>query len=173
MAQERANAAEGTQTHLVRDDNINFTQLALVEKYEQVINYCYPIFQSLPRKHGVARDFMLRTLFGQVELFILAGKAQGISRLYAADANLALLRFWLRFAADSNRKLITMRQHQASLALKIPSGQSAGMPGIAERIWVFGGNETKSRPQAALFVVGWLTSHRRFSAPSWSGCRKQ
>lgn len=121
-----ANSAEGADSLLVRDENLVYTQMALVEKYEQLINYCYPIFQSIPRKHGIARDRMLRTLFGQVDLLIQAGKSTGPSKLYAADANLALLRFWLRFAADSNRRLITMRQHQASLAMVAEVGKMLG-----------------------------------------------
>jgi hypothetical protein len=34
----------------------SYDQMALIEKYERVINYLYPIAQSMPRKHGVMRD---------------------------------------------------------------------------------------------------------------------
>lgn len=101
-------------------------QLAIVEKYEQVINYLYPIFQNIPRKHGVARDMMLKTLFYQVELFTSAGKSSHISRLYSADANLALLRYWLRFAADVKRKIITPKQHCHAQALIADVGKLLG-----------------------------------------------
>ena len=35
---------------------VNYSQMAIIEKYEAVIHYLYPIAQSLPRKHGVVRD---------------------------------------------------------------------------------------------------------------------
>ena len=37
------------------------------------------------------------------------------SRLYAADANLATLRFWLRFAVQPSLKIVTPNQHRAAL----------------------------------------------------------
>lgn len=101
-------------------------QLAIVEKYETVVNYLYPIFQATPRKHGVARDLMLRALFEQVDLFTAAGKSNQSSRLYSADANLALLRFWLRFAADPKRKIITAHQHRHAQALIAEVGAMLG-----------------------------------------------
>ena len=39
------------------DKNTHNKQLLIVEKYEQVISYLYPIIQSAPRKHGVASDY--------------------------------------------------------------------------------------------------------------------
>lgn len=80
----------------IREATKCYDQMLIVEKYEKVISYLYPIAQSIPRKHGVARDMFLNCLLGQVELFIVAGKSNQISRLYAADAGLAMLRFWLR-----------------------------------------------------------------------------
>lgn len=50
-----------------------YDQMLIVEKYEKVISYLYPIAQSLPRAHGVARNMFLESLLGQVELFIVAG----------------------------------------------------------------------------------------------------
>lgn len=52
---------------------VNYSQMAIIEKYETVIHYLYPIAQSLPRKHGVVRDMFLQTLFNQAELFYIAG----------------------------------------------------------------------------------------------------
>ena len=72
------------------------TQLAIVEKYETVISYLYPIAQNMPRSHSTARDMFLACLLDQARLFIEAGKSNQISRLYIADAGLATLRFWLR-----------------------------------------------------------------------------
>lgn len=74
-----------------------YDQMAIVEKFERVIAYLYPIAQSVPRKHGMARDLFLRALFGQADLFFQAGKSNQVSRLYAADAGLAHCRFWMRF----------------------------------------------------------------------------
>lgn len=82
---------------LVNDDNKSYDQMVIVEKYENVIAYLYPIAQNLPRKHGVARDMFLHCLMGQANLFFEAGKSNQISKLYIADAGLAHLRFWMRF----------------------------------------------------------------------------
>ena len=82
---------------MIKDKQVCNDQLLIVEKYERVITYLYPIIQRTPRKHGIARDQFLARLFDQAELFIQAGKSGQISRLYAADANLAMLRFYIRF----------------------------------------------------------------------------
>ena len=111
---------------LVKDQTATYEQLAVIHKYEAVIDYLYPIFQNCPRKHGVARDQMMSTLFEQVSLLIAAGKSGQPSRLYAADANLAALRFWLRFGASSKVKIITPRQHQVALALIAEVGAMIG-----------------------------------------------
>lgn len=96
------------------DENSGYWQMAIVEKYERFIEYLYPILQNCPRKHGIARDAVLTAMFAQVDLFIIAGKSKQASRLYSADANLALLRFWLRFLASPARKIITMNQHRVA-----------------------------------------------------------
>jgi hypothetical protein len=85
-----------------------YDQMAIVEKYERVIAYLYPIAQSLPRKHGTAREMFLQTLLGQADLFFQAGKSNQISKIYAADAGLAHLRFWMRFLLS----IKGMTQHQ-------------------------------------------------------------
>jgi hypothetical protein len=98
-----------------RDETVCLKQLAIVEKYETFVNYVYPIAQNIPRQHGVARDGFLHAVFSQVELFIVAGKSGQVSRLYAADAGLATLRFWLRFLGDPRRKLISQNQHRVAM----------------------------------------------------------
>jgi len=45
-----------------------------------------------------------------------AGKSGQVSKIYAADANLAMLRFYLRFYRESIRH-ITVKQEQHALAL--------------------------------------------------------
>lgn len=111
---------------IVKDQQASHAQLAIVERYEAVIDYLYPIIQNCPRKHGVARDAMLTVLFAQVELLIVAGKSGQISRLYAADANLALLRFWLRFASGARLRILTPHQHQVALTLVAEVGAMLG-----------------------------------------------
>ena len=37
----------------------NYQQLAVVEKWDKAVHYLYPIAQSVPRKHGVARELTL------------------------------------------------------------------------------------------------------------------
>lgn len=108
------------------DEASSHQQLAIVEKYERFIEYMYPVLQNAPRKHGIARDAVLRTMFGQVDLFIIAGKSRQVSRLYSADANLALLRYWLRFLASPARKIITPNQHRVAHALLVEVGGMIG-----------------------------------------------
>lgn len=111
---------------MIVDDNSSYQQLAIVEKYERFIEYMYPILQNCPRKHGIARDAVLSAMFAQVDLFIAAGKSKQASRLYSADANLALLRFWLRFLASPARKIITPNQHRTALGHLAEVGRMTG-----------------------------------------------
>jgi hypothetical protein len=92
-----------------------YDQMAIVEKYERVIAYLYPIAQSMPRKHGVARDMFLQCLLGQPDLFFQAGKSNQISKIYAADAGLAQLRYWMRFLVQI--RCMTRHQLQTSQVL--------------------------------------------------------
>jgi len=71
--------------------------LLIIEKYERFTAYLYPIIQRTPRAHGIVRDKFLTAMFEQVGLFMQAGKSGSISKLYAADANLAMLRYYMRF----------------------------------------------------------------------------
>jgi len=100
-------------------------QLQIIEKYERAVAYLYPIIQSTPRKHGVARDRFLECLFAQVDAFNVAGKSNQVSKLYAADANLAMLRWWLRFFRSTVGH-ITARQETHALALVAEVGGMLG-----------------------------------------------
>lgn len=86
--------------------------MAIVEKYERVIAYLYPIAQSMPRKHGVSRDMFLTCLLGIPDLLIQAGKSNQVSKIYVADSGLANLRFWMRFIFSI--KCITQHQLQTA-----------------------------------------------------------
>ena len=92
----------------------NKEQLIIIEKYDEFLNYIYPVIQNVPRKHGIIKEKMIKLLFLQVDLFYRAIKSNHISKLYEADANLALLRHHLRFFADDRRKLVSPKQHQVS-----------------------------------------------------------
>jgi hypothetical protein len=87
---------------IVRDEVSTYEAMAIVEKYECFVEYLYPILQNTPRKHAIARDAMLTALFGQVEMFISAGKSRQPSRLYSADAISRFLGSWLGHAAHAD-----------------------------------------------------------------------
>lgn len=88
--------------------------LVIIEKYEEFVNYTYPVLQNIERKHGVVKERILLIIFEQVELLYKALKSGQKSRLYEADANLASIRFYLRFLACGKRKLISQTQHQTA-----------------------------------------------------------
>lgn len=113
-------------TTVIVDEHTVYQQLLVVEKYERFINYLYPILQNCPRKHGVVRDAVFTAMFSQVDLFINAGKSKQPSRLYSADANLAFLRFWLRFLASPGCKLITKQQERVALSHLAEVGRMTG-----------------------------------------------
>jgi hypothetical protein len=108
------------------DSTQTYEPMAVVEKYETVIAYLYPIAQNLPRKHGQARNMFLACLLGQVELFVEAGKTNQISRLYVADAGMSHLRFWLRFLRSDSVKGITPHQVKTAQALLADVGKILG-----------------------------------------------
>jgi len=111
---------------IIRDQNSTPRGLAIIEKYEDVVTYLYPILQRCPRKHGNVRDRIMTVMFDQVGLFYEAAKSGQPSRLYAADANMATLRFWLRFAAHPELKIITRRQEVVALARLAEAGGMLG-----------------------------------------------
>jgi len=98
--------------------------MALVEKYERVINYLYPIAQSMPRKHGVMRDMFLTCLLGIPKELYRAGKSNQVSKIYEVDAMLAELRFWMRRLFDV--KCMTTRQMSAAQSLIAEVGAMVG-----------------------------------------------
>jgi hypothetical protein len=102
---------------MIKDKQVCNDQLLIVEKYERVIAYLYPIIQRTPRKHGIARDRFLDRLFEQPELFIQAGKSGQISKLYAADANLAMLRFYIRFFREGLSHITINQESHAQVLI--------------------------------------------------------
>ena len=51
----------------IKEAGACYDQMAVVEKYERVISYLYPLAQSLPRKHGVARGMFLAALLAALQ----------------------------------------------------------------------------------------------------------
>ena len=111
---------------VIKDNVVNYEQMVIMEKYETLIAYLYPIAQSMPRKHGIAREMFLKALFGQAELFYEAGKSNQVSKLYVADAGLAHLRFWLRFLATPSTRGISTNQHKVALTMLSEIGSILG-----------------------------------------------
>lgn len=109
-----------------KDNFHSYEQMAVVQKYETVIAYLYPIAQNLPRKHGVARDMFLNCLFHNVQLFVEAGKSNQVNRIYLADAGLSHLRFWLRFLNSNDVRGITSHQVSTAQALVAEVGKILG-----------------------------------------------
>lgn len=100
--------------------------LAIVERYDQAANYLYPIIQNLPRRHGQFRDRLLEVLMAVPGQLYLAAKSSQSSRIYAVDASLAELRWLLRFAAHSQRRLITPHQHEVASIHLAEAGKMLG-----------------------------------------------
>ena len=103
-----------------------YEQMNIVEKYETVIAYLYPIAQNIPRKHGVAKAMFIECLLEQVKLIVEAGKSGQISRLYGADAGLSQLRFWLRFLVSKQVRSITPHQVETAQVLIAEVGRLLG-----------------------------------------------
>jgi len=103
-----------------------YEQMNIVEKYETVIAYLYPIAQNIPRKHGVAKAMFIECLLEQVKLIVEAGKSGQISRLYVADAGLSQLRFWLRFLMSKQVRSITPHQVETAQVLIAEVGRLLG-----------------------------------------------
>lgn len=99
-------------------------QMLIVDKYERLIHYLYPILQSIPRKHGVARNMVLTDLLSVPSAMIIAGKTGQVSKLYLIDAQLATVRYWMRFLV--NKKCMTSHQEQTAQALMSEVGSILG-----------------------------------------------
>jgi hypothetical protein len=101
---------------ITRDERATYEEMAIVEKYEAFLNYAYPKIQNCPRKDGVVRDAVLAAVLDPVAGFYAAGRSGQVSRLYALDAQLATIRFWLRFLSTNGRTILNT--HQAAESLK-------------------------------------------------------
>lgn len=109
----------------VKDKQVSSYQMLIIEKHERVVSYLYPIIQRTPRHHSVLRDKMLLCLFETADHIMQAGKSGQVSKLYLADASLAMLRFYLRFYKEGI-KHITTKQHNRALELVSEVGSLLG-----------------------------------------------
>jgi hypothetical protein len=89
----------------------------MVEKYERVIDYLYPLAQTIPRNHGTFRELLIRQLFLVAEHLNEAIKANQLSRCYVLDGSLGQLRLLLRFMVHHKRKLMTEHQQETAQTL--------------------------------------------------------
>jgi hypothetical protein len=112
-------------TAQVNDKYSSSDQMLIIEKHERVIAYLYPIIQRTPRQHAVVRDRVLNCLFNQADCIMQAGKSSQVSKLYIADANLSMLRMYLRFYREG-LKHITEKQERHAQALIAEVGALLG-----------------------------------------------
>ena len=108
----------------IKETNPCYDQMLIVEKYERVLSYLYPIAQSIPRKHGVVKEMFLKNLVNQPDLFFQAGKSNQVGKAYLADAGLANLRFFLRFLVMI--RCMSPHQHQTAQTMLSEVGAILG-----------------------------------------------
>jgi hypothetical protein len=106
---------------MIKDMN---SQMLIVEKYERLIHSLYPILQSVPRSHGIARNMALEDLLSVPSAMIIAGKTGQVSKLYLIDAKLSTLRYWMRFFVV--KKCMTSNQEQTAQAIMAEVGSILG-----------------------------------------------
>ena len=78
-----------------------YEQMNIVEKYETVIAYLYPIAQNIPRKHGVAKAMFIECLRKRS----VVGAKRKIKRYLTANDHESLDRFiasWRGHAAHAD-----------------------------------------------------------------------
>lgn len=110
----------------IKDYTSSYDQMVIVEKFEAVYDYLYPITQNIPNKHGVIKKMLLECLLEQFKLFHIAGKSSQISRLNEADAGLAYLRNLLRLLSKPYIKSMTIHQVETAQVLIAEVGKIMG-----------------------------------------------
>ena len=122
MANKRASADPSKEAH----------GLYMVEKYERVIDYLYPLAQTIPRKHGTFRELLIKQLFLVAEHLNDAIKANQLSRCYVLVGSLGQLRLLLRSMVHHKRKLMT--EHQLEIAQGLIGEVGAMLGGWIKRL---------------------------------------
>ncbi|WP_438979105.1 diversity-generating retroelement protein Avd [Polynucleobacter sp.] len=111
---------------VIKDQTNSYDQMLIVDKFEIVIDYLYPIAQSIPKRHGVYKEALLQCFVEQLKLFHLAGKTGQISKLNDADSGLAYLRNLLRLLSKPYVKAMTIHQVQTAQVLIAEVGKIMG-----------------------------------------------
>lgn len=111
---------------VIKDQTNSYDQMLIVEKFELVIDYLYPITQSIPNKHGVIKKMLLQCLIEQLKLFHIAGKTGQISKLNDADSGLAYLRNLLRLLSKPYMRAMTIHQVETAQVLIAEVGKIMG-----------------------------------------------
>lgn len=110
----------------IKDYTSSYDQMVIVEKFESVYDYLYPIAQNIPNKHGVVKKMLLECLVDQFRLFHIAGKSNQIARLHDADAGLAYLRNLLRLLSKPYIRSMTLHQVETAQVLISEVGKIMG-----------------------------------------------
>ena len=108
----------------VNDFGLTFDQMVIIEKYERVMNYLYPIFQSIPNQHNILRTIVIEHLHKFPGLIYSAAKSNYQSKLYQADACLSELRLLLRRIGFI--KHMTIHQQKTAMILIAVVGKLLG-----------------------------------------------
>lgn len=111
---------------VIKDQTNSYDQMLIVDKFEIVIDYLYPIAQSIPKRHGVYKEALLHCFVEQLKLFHLAGKTGQISKLNDADSGLAYLRNLLRLLSKPYVRAMTIHQVQTAQVLIAEVGKIMG-----------------------------------------------
>lgn len=125
--------------------------LIIIEKYDGFVNYIYPIIQNVPRKHGTVKEMMTQSIFIQTELFYKALKSDSKSKLHEADANLAMIRYWMRFMANEKRKPINFLGYRITAGYKLIRKDSVVRAKRKIKLYTKHGEFEK----LALFMASW------------------
>jgi len=115
------------KSNIIKDETASYKQLVIISRYEDYINYVYPILQNIPGKHSFFKEEIIRQLFQIVDLINDAAKTNQVSKLYLVDSALASMRFKLRFMVFEKRKMLTKHQQQVCLFHISEVGAMLGM----------------------------------------------
>jgi len=126
------------ESDITKDENLSYEGMAINQKYQRVLQYLYPIVQTIPREHGAFKEMFLDVLLSQPNLFVRAGKSNQISKLYEADAGLACLRECMQTAVTLKIKALTQHQHAVAQAYISECGNMLG-------IWIKNRNKATNK----------------------------
>lgn len=94
--------------------------MVIVEKYERVLAYLYPIAQSIPNRHKMVRDRFMDCILGIPDLLYDAGKSNQVSKIYQADR--AVLHEMIAHKIDCKGTLNILQEIIPAIGCGIPIG---------------------------------------------------